>query len=141
MGDTWYVDSVFVTINGQRQYLRRAVAQDGDVIDTLVQSRRNGRAAERLFHKLLNGQGKAPLRLVTDKLKSYGAAHRMFMPSVNHETQRYANNRAEVSHPPTRQRNDKREGSNLHVRYSDFSLFTESCPESFPSWAALADID
>ena len=104
LGDTWFLDEVFVTINGQRQYLWRAVDQDGDVIDILVQSRRNRRAAERFFLKLLKGQGKVPFRLVTDKLKSYSAALRMVMPSVNHDTERYANNRAEVSHQPTRQR-------------------------------------
>ena len=78
---------LFVTINGERQYLWRAVDQDGDVIDILVQSRRNRRAAERFFRKLLKGQGKVPLRLVTDKLKSYSAALRTIMPSVNHDTQ------------------------------------------------------
>ena len=104
LGDTWFLDEVFVTINGQRQYLWRAVDQDGDVIDILVQSRRNRRAAERFFRKLLKGQGKTPLRIVTDKLKSYDAALRTIMPSVNHDTQQYANNRAEVSHQPTRQR-------------------------------------
>ena len=104
LGDTWFLDEVFVTINGERQYLWRAVDQDGDVIDILVQSRRNRRAAERFFRKLLKNQGKAPFRLVTDKLKSYGAALRTIMPSVNHDTAQYANNRAKVSHQPTRQR-------------------------------------
>ena len=104
LGDTWFLDEVFVTINGERQYLCRAVDQEGDVIDILVQSRRNRRAAELLFLKLLKGQGRVPFRLVTDKLKSYGAALRTIMPSVNHDTERYANNRAEVSHQPTRQR-------------------------------------
>ena len=104
LGDTWFLDEVFVTINGERQYLWRAVDQDGDVIDILVQSRRDRRAAERFFRKLLKGQGKPPLRLVTDKLKSYGAALRTIMPSVNHDTDQYANNRAEVSHEPTRLR-------------------------------------
>ena len=104
LGDTWFLDEVFVTINGERQYLWRAVDQDGDVIDILVRSRRNRRAAERFFRKLFKGQGKVPFRLVTDKLKSYGAALRTIMPTVNHDTERYANNRAEVSHQPTRQR-------------------------------------
>lgn len=61
-------------------------------------------AAERFFRKLLKGQGSEPRRLVTDKLRSYGAAHRTIMPSVIHYTQRYANNRAEVLDAPTRQR-------------------------------------
>jgi putative transposase len=104
LGDTWHLDEVFVTIQGQRQYLWRAVDQDGDVIDILVQPRRDRRAAERFFRKLLKGQGSEPRRLVTDKLRSYSAAHRTVMPSVVHDTGCYANNRAEVSHQPTRQR-------------------------------------
>ena len=104
MGDTWYLDELFVTIRGRRQYLWRAVDQDGDVIDILVQSRRDRHAAARFFRKLLKRQGRGPLRLVTDKLRSYAAAHRMVMPSVTHSTRQYENNRAEVSHQPTRQR-------------------------------------
>ncbi len=104
LGDTWYLDEVFVTIQGRRQYLWRAVDQDGDVIDILVQSRRDRRAAKRFFRKLLKHQGATPWRLVTDKLRSYGAAHRTVMPSVVHSTEQYENNRAEVSHQPTRQR-------------------------------------
>ncbi len=104
LGDIWYLDEVFVKIRGERHYLWRAVDQDGDVIDILVQRYRNARAAKRFFRKLLKGQGSTPWQLVTDKLKSYGAAHRVTMPSVNHTTARYENNRAEVSHQPTRQR-------------------------------------
>ena len=104
LGDTWHLDEVFVTIQGQRQYLWRAVDQDGDVIDILVQPRRDRRAAKRFFRKLLKGQGRVPGRLVTDKLRSYRAAHREVMPSVIHSTDQYENNRAEVSHEPTRQR-------------------------------------
>ncbi len=104
LGDIWHLDELFVTIQGERQYLWRAVDQDGDVIDILVQPRRNRRAAERFFRKLLKGQGSEPRRLVTDKLRSYGAARRSTMLSVVHDTARYANNRAEVSHQPTRQR-------------------------------------
>ena len=104
LGDTWHLDELFVMIQGERQYFWRAVDQDGDVIDILVQPRRNRRAAQRFFRKLLKGQGREPRRLVTVKLRSYGAAHRTIMPSVIHDTERYANNRAEVSHQPTRQR-------------------------------------
>jgi putative transposase len=110
LGDKWHLDEVFVTIQGKRQYLWRAVDQDGDVIDILVQSRRNRRAAERFFRKLLKGQGVEPTWLVTDKLASYGAAHRTTMPSVTHDTRRYENNRAEVSHQPTRQRERQMRG-------------------------------
>ena len=104
LGDTWHLDELFVTINGRQQYLWRAVDEDGDVLDILVQSRRNRRAAVRFFRKLLKKQGGLPRRLITDKLRSYPAAHRTVMPSVVHRTDRYANNRAEVSHQPTRQR-------------------------------------
>ncbi len=104
LGDTWHLDEVFVTIRGQRQYLWRAVDQDGDLIDILVQPRRNCRAAEKFFRKLLKGQGCEPRRLVTDKLRSYSAARRIVMPSVIHDTSQYANNRVEVSHQPTRRR-------------------------------------
>jgi len=104
MGDTWYLDELFVMIQGRQQYLWRAVDQDGDVIDILVQSRRNRQAAARFFRKLLKGQGRGPLRLITDKLRSYSAAHRAALPSVIHSTRQYENNRAEVSHQPTRQR-------------------------------------
>ncbi len=104
LGDKWYLDEVFVTIGGKRQYLWRAVDQDGDLIDILVQSRRNRRAAEKFFRKLLKTEGCAPRRIVTDKLRSYSAAHRVVMPGVVHDTTQYANNRAEVSHQPTRRR-------------------------------------
>ena len=70
LGDTWFLDEVFVAINGQRQYLWRAVDQDGDLIDLLVQPRRDGRAARRFFRKLLKSQRQEPCRLVTDKLGS-----------------------------------------------------------------------
>ena len=94
MGDTWYLDELFVNIQGRRQYLWRAVDQDGDLIDILVQSRRDRHAATRFFRKLLKGQGREPRRLITDKLRSYAAAHRTVMPSVMHSTQQYENNRA-----------------------------------------------
>ena len=104
MGDTWYLDELFLKIQGRQQHLWRAVDEDGDVIDILVQSRRDRRAAARFFRKFLTGQGREPRRLVTDKLRSYSAAHQTVMPAVVHITDQYANNRAEVSHQPTRQR-------------------------------------
>lgn len=110
LGDIWHLDEVFVKIRGERHYLWRAVDQDGDVIDILVQKYRNTRAAKRFFRKLLKGQGSQPWLLVTDKLRSYGAAHRSAMPSVDHNTERYANNLAEVSHQPTRQRERQMRG-------------------------------
>ena len=103
-GDTWHLDELFVGIRGRQQYLWRAVDEDGDVLDILVQSRRNRRAAKRFFRKLLKRQTCEPRRLITDKLGSYSAAHSTVMPSVIHSTRQYENNRAEVSHQPTRQR-------------------------------------
>ena len=88
----------------QQQYLWRAVDQDGDVIDILLQSRRDQRSAERLLRRLLRGQGKEPFRIVTDKLKSHAAASRTILPGITHDTQQYANNRGEISHQPTRMR-------------------------------------
>lgn len=93
---------MFVKIQGRQQYLWRAVDQDGDVIGILIQSRRDRRAAKRFFRKLLREQGCVPNRLVTDKLKSYSAAHREIMPTVPHDTGRWANSRAEVSHEAVR---------------------------------------
>ena len=92
LGDTWFLDEVFITMNDQRQYLWRAVDQDGDPIDLLVQPHRDARAARRFFRKLLKGQRQEPSRLVTDKLGSYRVAHRDVMPLVTHDTRRYANN-------------------------------------------------
>ena len=103
LGDIWHVDELFVTIRGQRYYLWRAVDQDGDVLDILVTKRRDKRAAKRFFRKVLKAQGEVPWQLVTDKLRSYTAAHREVFPSVIRRTGQYENNRAEASHQPTRQ--------------------------------------
>ncbi len=103
------MDEVFLNINGQRQYLWRAVDQDGDVVDILVQSRRNKKAALRFFRKMLKHQG-VPRKIVTDKLRSYGAARKEVMPSVIHCQDQYANNRAEGSHQPTRQQERQMRG-------------------------------
>lgn len=109
-GDKWHLDEVFLTINGERHYLWRAVDQDGHVLDILVQSRRNQKAAKKFFRKLLKGLMYVPRVLITDKLKSYGAAKREVMPSVEHRQHRYLNNRAENSHQPTRQREWRMQG-------------------------------
>jgi putative transposase len=88
-GDKWHLDEVFVKINGRRQYLWRAVDQDGNVLDILVQPRRDAKAAKRFFRKLLKRQCASPRVLVTDKLRSYVVAHRELMPSVEHRQSRY----------------------------------------------------
>ena len=95
---------MFIRIDGQQRYLYRAVDQDGQVLDILVQIRRNTKAATRFFRRLLKQQGQAPRRLMTDKLRSYAPAHRELMPDTIHDTSQYANNRAELSHEPTRER-------------------------------------
>ena len=73
LGDTWHLDEVLIRIDGQQQYLCRAVDQDGDVTDNLVQPRRDQCAAERFFRRLLRGQGKEPVRIIADQLRSYSA--------------------------------------------------------------------
>jgi len=103
-GDKWHLDEVFVRIRGKLLYLWRAVDQHSHVLDILVQSRRNTQAAGRFFRKLLRGLQYVPRVIVTDKLRSYGAAKRDILPSVEHRQSRYLNNRAEVSHQPTRRR-------------------------------------
>ncbi len=103
-GDTWHMDEVYLRINGGLFYLWRAVDQHGVVLDILVQGRRNATAAKRFFKRLLAGLKYKPKRIVTDGLRSYGAARREVLPSVRHRTSRYLNNRAENSHRPTRRR-------------------------------------
>jgi putative transposase len=103
-GDTWFLDEVFVRIRGKLHYLWRAVDQHGHVLDILVQSRRNTKAAKRFFRKLLKGLCYAPRVIVTDQLGSNGAAKREILPGVEHRQSRYLNNRCEVSHQPTRRR-------------------------------------
>jgi putative transposase len=103
-GDKWHLDEVFIKINGKTHYLWRAVDQHGNVLDILVTSRRDAKAATRFFRKLLTGLEYLPRVLVTDKLASYPVAHRRLMRSVEHRRSKYLNNRAENSHQPTRQR-------------------------------------
>ena len=101
-GDTWHLDEVFLSINGPRQYLWRAVDQDGTVLDILVQSRRNKKAAKKFFRKRLKGLRYVPRVIITDKLKNYGAAKREILAGVEPRQHRYLNNRAEDAHQPTR---------------------------------------
>ena len=103
-GDTFYIDEVFVKINGKQHYLWRAVHQDGEVVDVYLQSRRDGAAAKRFFRRLLKSHGGEPRKIVTDKLRIYRVAHRELIPETIHSTQQYENNRAEQSHEATRVR-------------------------------------
>ena len=102
--DVWHLDEVVVTISGQKHWLWRAVDQDGYVLDEIVQTRRDTKAAKRLLKRLLRKQGCPPRRMITDKLGSYAAAQRQIMPDVEHRSHKGLNNRAENSHLPFRRR-------------------------------------
>ena len=91
-------------IQGKQHYLWRAVDQDGEVVDVFLQKRRDGKAAKCFFKRLLKKHRGEPRKIVTDKLRSYGVAHRELIPEVIHDTSQYANNRAELSYEPTRVR-------------------------------------
>ena len=103
-GDTFFIDEVFVKIDGIQHYLSRAVDQDGEIIDVYLQKRRDGAAAKRFFKRLSKIHQDEPMKIVTDKLRSYGVAHRELIPDTIHDTSQYANNRAELSHQSTRVR-------------------------------------
>jgi putative transposase len=109
-GDTWHLDEVFLTIRGEQHYLWRAVDQDGHAPDILVQRRRDKYAAKKFFRKQLKGLAYIPRVIIADQLKSYGAAKRELLPSVEHRQRRYLNNRAENSRQPTRQRERRMQG-------------------------------
>ena len=103
-GDTFHLDEVFIKIQGKQHYLWRAVDQDGEVIDVFLQSKRNSQAAKRFFKRLILRHQGCPRKIVTDKPRSYLVAHRELIPDSIHDTSQYANNRAELSHQPTRVR-------------------------------------
>jgi putative transposase len=93
-----------VKINGKQHYLWRAVDQDGEVIDVYLQAKRNGATAKRFFRRLIRSHGSEPRKIVTDKLRSYGVAHRELIPETIHSTKQYENNRVEQSREATRVR-------------------------------------
>jgi transposase-like protein len=103
----WHLDEMVVRIAGRRMYLWRAVDHEGEVLDMLVQRRRDKRAALRLMRKLLRKQGFTPKLLTTDRLGSYGAAFRDLGLACRHQQGLRANNRAENSHQPVRRRERK----------------------------------
>ena len=126
-GDRWHLDEVFLKINGRLHYLWRAVDQDGDVLDILVQSRRDTKAAKKFFRKLLKGLQYVPRVIITDKLKSHSAARAEVMPGVEHLQQKYQNNRAENSQPTRlRERVMRRFKSSAHAQrfLSAFGIIT-----------------
>ncbi|AKK25018.1 transposase (plasmid) [Pandoraea oxalativorans] len=102
-GDKWHLDEVVVTIHGKKHWLWRALDEHGAVLEVLVQSRRDTAAAKRLMRKLLKRDGR-PRVIITDKLRSYAAAHRELGLRVEHRQHKGLNNRAENSHQPTRVR-------------------------------------
>jgi putative transposase len=108
--DIWHLDEVVVMIAGQKHWLWRAVDQDGYVLDEIVQTRRDTKAAKRLLRRPLTKQGCPPRRMITDKLGSYAAARRQIMPAVEHRSHKGLNNRAENSHLPLRRRERAMQG-------------------------------
>lgn len=101
--DKWHMDEVVIPINGEAHWLWRAIDANGDVLDILVQKRRNAKAAKRFFRRLVKDYGR-PRVLVSDKLRSYGVAVRSVTPDADHRAHKGLNNRIEVSHRPTRKR-------------------------------------
>jgi putative transposase len=101
-GDTFFIDEVFMKIQGERDYLFRAADQDGEVVDEFLQKRRDGKAAKRFFKGLLRKHKGEPKKIVTDKLRSYGLGHKELIPATIHDTSQHTNNRCEQSHEPTR---------------------------------------
>jgi transposase-like protein len=107
--DCWHLDEMLIVIRGRRYWLWRAVDNEGEVLDFLVQSKRNAKAALKLMRKLLKKQGRAPTRITTDKLRSYHVAIRTLGLTAEHIDNKRANNRAENSHQPVRRRERKQQ--------------------------------
>ena len=122
--DIWHLDEVVVTIGGKQHWLWRAVNKDGYILDEIVQTRRDTRAAKRLLTRLLKKQGCPPRRMITDKLGSYAGVKDQIMPAMEHRSHKGLNNRAENSHLPLQQR--------LNGRCRAFDL-RQACSGSSPS--------
>jgi putative transposase len=126
-----FIDEVFVKIDGTQRYLWRAVDQDGEVVDVFLQNRREAKAAKHFFRRMLKKHKGEPRKIVTDKLRSCGVAHRELIPDSYHDTSKYANNRAELSHQPTRVRERgmrkfksvKQAQRFLNAHAADYNLF------------------
>jgi putative transposase len=103
-GDTFCIGEVFIKINGKQHYLWRVVDQDGEVVDVYLQAKRDGAAAKRFFRRLIRNNGGEPRKIVTDKLRSYGVAHKELIPGTIHSIEPYENNRSEQSHEATKVR-------------------------------------
>jgi len=109
-GDIWHLDEVVVKISGRKLWLWRAVDQDGMVLDEILQSKRDKRAAKRLLRRLMKQHGQVPKRIITDKLRSYCAAKREIAPGIEHRSHKGLNNGAENSHLPFRKRERAMQG-------------------------------
>jgi putative transposase len=131
--DIWHLDEVVITIAGRKHWLWRAVDQDGYVLDEIVQTRRNTKAAKRLLTRLLQKQGLKPKRMITDKLGSYGAAKKQVMLGVEHRSHKGLNNRAENSHIPFR----KRERILQHFRSAGACPSASTSTGSMPSLSGI----
>jgi putative transposase len=107
--DHWHLDEMVISIRGDQYWLWRAVENEGEVLDFLVQRRRNAKVAMKLMIKLLKKYGFAPTRIVTDRLRSYSTAFRVMGLTADHDRGLHANNRAEVSHQPVRRRERKQQ--------------------------------
>jgi putative transposase len=101
--DKWHMDEVVITIRGKKHWLWRAIDADGDVLDILVQTRRNAKAAKRFFQRLVS-QFEEPRVVITDKLRSYIKPVKTLAPNADHRAHKGLNNAIEVSHRPTRKR-------------------------------------
>ena len=134
---TWHLDEVYLKIAGRMVYLWRAVDAEGEVLDVLVQSRRNKRAALKLMRKLLKKYGFVPDKLVTDDLRSYAAAASDLGIARRHERGRWRNNRAENSHQPTRRRECKMQG---FKRPGSAQRFLSTHAEMSPLSSSLAPL-
>ena len=134
---TWHLDEVYLKIDGRMVYLWRAVDAEGEVLDVLVQFKRNRHAALKLMRKLLKKYAFVPERLVTDDLRSYSAAARDLGIERRHERGRWKNNRAENSHQPTRRRERKCSGSRVRVQPRKFSPRTPPSTTPLTSNAIL----
>jgi putative transposase len=139
--DIWHLDEVVVTISGLKHWLWRAVDQNGYVLDEVIQTRRNTKAARRLLIRLMKKHGCLPKRIVTDKRRSYGAARRQIMPTVEHRSHKGLNNRAENSHLPLRKRERVmqrfRSPSALQRFVSVFSALRNLCVPTRPKHSAI----
>jgi putative transposase len=128
VGDRWHLDEVYTKIAGRIRYLWRGVDQDGQVIDVLVQSRRDGYAATRFFKQLRRKAGKAPRLVVTDKLASYAKPCAQVLPDSKHVSNKGQNNRAENSHQPTRQRERRmRKFKSVAQAQKFLSIYSQMC--------------